>query len=192
VSLLASVATFERKDGLYWPPYAEYPFHRQRAELLAELYEPRGQKLAIWGCGYGYTVRHARLLGFDAYGFDASRFALKRARERLPKTHAAHVFRRDATIEGDVEAALEDARVSRRFELLVTEDMLPCLDDSEIRRAVSLLREVADQVVHMVTPMDRNPRPARDPRINWKHLDTWRDFMRGAVLFDAEHNEVVS
>lgn len=197
MSLLATRADFEPADStegasaLYYQPAdgsgyrADYPFFQVRAGHLKKHQAPAGQKVAIWGCGWGSLVKLAVEAGYDAYGFDGSSYAIERGRAVHPEI-AARLFLRDATTATDVDLSRADAGLhgQARFALLVTEDMLSCMPDAEIAIALSLLRGAGAALVHVVTPA-AGPEGARDARLNWKPQDEWASLVAPDALVDA-------
>ena|SRR5215471_9124042 len=192
----------EGASALYYEPgnadgitgYRLYPFFQQRIDNLKGRIAPNGQKLAIWGCAFGYLVQLAMTAGYDAYGFDASPYAVTRARQIQSAAIGARIFQRDATVAADVTQSRKDAGLSgnQRFALLLTEDMLTCLSDAEIQTALPLLRgSCSANLGHMVLPLERAG-TGNDPRVNWKTISAWKtilsppdqviDSTNGAVL----------
>lgn len=177
MSLLATQADFEGggAGALYNNPiYYEYPFFQERIDALKGRAAPNNQRLAIWGCGWGYLVQLAVTAGYDAYGFDASSYAITKGQAVLPSI-ANRLFVRDALVSADVTAAKSDAGIKghNNFALLVTEDMLTCMSDTEISTTLPLLRGIcASNLLHILSVADGggiNP----DPRINWKTKAQW-------------------
>ena len=66
---------FERAEGSNYNGYGDDPgFLSTAAELGG--YVPVGSTMLEVACAKGYFVKWARLLGFDAYGFDVSEYAI--------------------------------------------------------------------------------------------------------------------
>lgn len=185
MSLLASRADFEPatpEEGaaaLYYNPadgqgYRAYPFFQERLDALKGRAAPNGQKLAVWGCGWGYLVQLAVQAGYDAYGFDASTYAVNKAKALSPAL-AGRFFVRDALVSGDVNGARGDAglRGKNAFALLVTEDLLTCMSDAEVGACLPLLRGICSaNLLHIVTVAD--PTATQDSRVNWKAPAQWK------------------
>lgn len=169
----------EGASALYYNPadgsgYTEYPFFQERVDALIGRFAPNGQKLAIFGCGFGYLVKLAVEAGYNAFGFDASSYAINRGKALLP-TVANRLFVRDATTSAGVNGAKSDAGLKgqQKFPLLVTEDMLTCLTDAEIAVALPLLRGAcSSNLLHIV--MLEDPSTEQDPRVNWKTAAEWK------------------
>ena len=205
--LLATQQDFEPANpiegaaALYYEPdqplgsgYRQYDFFQQRIDQLKGRVAPNNQKLAIWGCAFGYLVELAVNAGYDAYGFDASAYAINRGKQVMPAAIASRLFLRDATVAADVTASRNDAGLkgNTRFALLVTEDMFTCLTDAEVQTALPLLRGACSaNLGHMLTVLERTG-TGNDPRINWKSIAAWKallappdqviDSTNGAVL----------
>jgi hypothetical protein len=190
MSLLASQPDFEPatpEEGataLYYNPdmpdgvtgYRLYPMFQMRIDQLKGRLQPNNQKVAIWGCAFGYLVQLAVGAGYDAHGFDASAYAVQRASQILPANIASRIHLRSALVAADVTASRADAGLSgnQRFALLLTEDMLTCMSDAEINTCLPLLRASSQaNLGHMVTTIEEAG-TGRDARINWKTVAQWK------------------
>jgi hypothetical protein len=186
VSLLATQQDFEPANAtegasaLYYQPAdgsgytVDSPYFQVRIDQLKGRAAPNNQKLAIWGCGWGSLVNVAVGAGYDAYGFDASAYAISRGKAVLPAI-AGRLFQRDALISADVTASRGDAgiRGGARFALLVTEDLLTCMSDAEVNTTLPLLRGVCSaNLLHLVSLLDTTT--TQDGRINWKTAAQWK------------------
>lgn len=209
MSLLATPQDFEPADAtqgqsaLYYQPgdgsgyNPTWPFFQTRIDALKGRFAPSNQKMAIWGCGWGSLVNFAVQAGYDAYGYDASSYAITKAQATFP-TIAQRLFVRDALSSADVTASAADAGIhggNPRFTLLLTEDLLTCMSDAEIQTALSLLRARAQaNLLHMVTPVDAwsSANGLSDPRLNWKTDAQWKALLSPPdVVYDAVANVVV-
>jgi SAM-dependent methyltransferase len=176
VSLLATAADFEQEGGLYWPPYSRFPFFQTRVDELKQRYAPAGQRLLVVGCGYGYLVDDCVAAGYDAYGIDASAYAIGKGQTLLPGI-ASRLTVADALDAAALDQAAKGWGLkggTPKWTLLITEDCLPCMTDTEVQTALTNLRaRCTTNLAHVVTCGD----PAVDkvdPRINWKSVDGWR------------------
>ena len=152
---LACREDFEEPGGLYWnPTYSDYSYFTQRAESLVPFYV--GKRVLIVGAGWGFTVAHARGRGVLAFGLELSQYALDRGAEECPAA-VQFMVKGDATTADGYEAAVQAA--GGRFDLAITEDVLPMLTVPEIKAVVDLVPSYADKVVHWVTPLA----PGQDP-----------------------------
>lgn len=205
MSLLATQQDFEPANptegasALYYEPgnadgitgYRQYPDFQVKIDALKARFAPSNQKTAIWGCGFGYLVSLAVAAGYDAFGFDASSYAITRGKALIPSI-ASRLFVRDALVSASVTAAKADAGITgnRRFALLITEDMLTCMSDAEITTSVGLLRAICSaNLGHIVTPL--MPGVTQDPRINWKTYDQWKAILTPPDLVLGPHGETV-
>jgi D-arabinose 1-dehydrogenase-like Zn-dependent alcohol dehydrogenase len=157
---LACPEDFEEKDGLYWPPYGDYPFFTARAEWIAQRY--CGAQVLIAGCGWGYTVLHARALGVDCRGVDASPYALRRARE---------LGLEDVVVYGDITRA--DRMPELEVDVVLTEDVYPMLTLDEVEQAQEVLHSYGE-VAHWVSPILGRVHPAIQCALSPKE---WVEFL---------------
>jgi hypothetical protein len=189
VSLLAARQDFEPANptegasALYYVPGMDTAYHygsmaatfQARIDALKGRFAPNNQKLAIWGCGWAWLVSFAVTAGYDAYGFDASSYAVTKAKAMFPAI-SSRIFQRDALIATDVTAAKNDAGIhgNTRFALLVTEELLDVMSDAEIAVTLPLLRGIcSSNLAHIVTSTS-DVDPPRDPRVNWKDYAAWK------------------
>jgi cyclopropane fatty-acyl-phospholipid synthase-like methyltransferase len=183
---IASAADFEQ-GGLY-TAYRRYPFFAERADFLTRRYPELGTVLVV-GCGWGYLVDELETRGWDAWGADASAYAIARGQAELPHLEG-RLFRADVTDARHLDLLMRrtDPPIDR-FDLVVTEDLLPALDDDEIARALAALRGVGRTLVHIVTPGDDRG-GARHSDLNWKPIAAWRSLLAPDAVLDAETGEV--
>ncbi len=186
--LIASRADFEPVDAvegasaLYYSPdgrgYREYAFFQARVNELKTRFAPNGQKTLVVGCGFGYLVRLAVTAGYDAYGLDVSSYAIDRGKALLPEV-ASRLVLGDALTAAGMDAVSAAAGLHGnppRFDILVTEDFLECLTDTEISVGLPLWRaRCRANLGHIVTPADEwGQAHGADSRINWKTVEEWR------------------
>ena len=143
---LACPEDFEEESGLYWPPYGDFPFFTTRAEYIAERFGD--QRVLIAGCGWGYTVLHARALGVDCWGVDASPYALRRARELGLLREVMY---------GDITTA--QFMPELEVDAVITEDVYPMLTLDEVERAQEVLHRYGP-VKHWITPAPEQAHPS--------------------------------
>lgn len=166
---LACHEDFEAEGGLYWnPSFCDYPQFTRRAEQLAARF-PSGRVLIV-GCAWGFTVQHCLEQGLDAWGCDASLYALDRATEHLPAEVRARIF------YGDITEATSMANVAqgRPFNAVVSEDMMPMLTIPEVKRAKQVLASLGGTVLHYVTPAPAEPHPSIVTPLD---ADGWRSLL---------------
>ena len=131
---LACREDFEERGGLYWPPYQDFPYFRERAEYLFRHH--RRKRVLIAGCGWGFTVQHARSLGVECWGVDVSPYALAHKQD-------SHV------VYGDITDASEMPDLD--VDIVFTEDVYPMLTPDEIGQAQEVLHGYGE-VIHWITP----------------------------------------
>lgn len=144
------------EDFYNGPLYSNYRHHegyRKRAGLLR--HEP--QPILIVGCGFGFLVVELQWLGIDAHGIDASPWAI---RKRIT----------DHVAIGNILQPLP-----QRWSTVITEDLLPCLTDSEVKQAVINCSAASNNVLHLVTEHGQ-------ANLNYHSLDEWRQLTQQSVL----------
>lgn len=166
--------------------YRRFPFFSERAAAVRARY-PDARRVLVVGCGYGYLVDELRRAGVpEPWGVDAAPWAVERAAAVLPGASARRVRLADATDAASLAAALPEV-LGRggRFDLAVTEDVLPVLDAAEQRAVLAAVRVRAAAVLHVVTPGDpADPRKA--PGLDWKPTAVWAALVAPDALLDAE------
>jgi SAM-dependent methyltransferase len=125
-----------REDYQNGPIYTRYPpppeVYARRARLLQGFPEP----ILVIGCGFGGLVQALSESGQQAWGIDASPYAIEnRVTERV----------RQADILTPSTWTLGNSST------VISEDLLPCLTDGEVLTAAWNCRLLAPIVVHMVT-----------------------------------------
>lgn len=186
---LATPEDFEQ-GGLYAnPPYRRYDYFISRAAEIKGRFA--GGKVLIAGCGWGYTVDELVKLGIDAWGCDASQYAVDKAKAVLPAASAGRVLLADVTVASQLDAVRVAAGLKGKttFTAVVDEDMFTALTDAEIATAAPNLRATGNVVLHLLTctkpeipwDMDR-----RDPSLNWKSLPEWQALLAPDVVLDVE------
>lgn len=170
---LATAADFEQPGGLYgsqvedspgsgvfvWSGYKRYPFFAQRAAVIQQQFP--SVSVLVAGCGWGYLVDELRALNMNAWGVDASPYCITKATTLWPIGHRTNgrVLLGDCTIAAAMATVRTTALggpITRRFGVVVTEDLLPVLTEVEITAALSALRTIATAMFHIVTTDDGN------------------------------------
>lgn len=195
---LASAADFESPEGLYWNPsgaegYRRYPFFAERVAEIRTRF-PASTKVLVAGCGWGFLLDEAAALGVEAWGMDASSYAISKAQEVLAEPVRSRVVLGDVTNEAQVNNMrnLAGMRGQQKFDLCITEDLLPVLTDAEVATALPLLRNVSSFMLHIITCSKADDGPTqRHPELNWKLQSEWKALVSPDLTFDAETGEVV-
>lgn len=156
---------------------ANWPMFKQRADLIAARY-PTISTIGVAGAGYGALMYYLYFThGKNPWGFDIAWAAnqgagtLKAASNRLIAADALvpadmELFRRAATGSGDAR---------NKIPLIVTEDMLPCVDnEAEVQAMLTNLRAISSQMIHIVTPS--GPNQTTDDML-WRTPQEWRQIV---------------
>jgi hypothetical protein len=141
------LATPERFHGEWYTDYRYHEGFAKRARLLSGFPDP----VLVVGCAFGYTVAELRKLGRHAHGIDASEWAV--SQQVTPHVYLANALDEDslATLPGGP------------FPTVFTEDLLPCLSDTEAQLAAINCARLSLLVIHGVTErgdIDLNYHPA--------------------------------
>lgn len=178
--------TAERANGGWYTNYVRYPFYTTRSFQVRQNFA--GAVILVAGCGFGYMVDQLVSEGRNAWGMDASTYAITEGQTRLPAI-ASRLLVGSVLSDTDLLAARVAAGLRttgnpaqrQKFNLCITEDLLPCLTDAEISTALPLLRTHADFVAHIVSPRDDTTSQA--PEMNWKTFAEWKTIVGNDFLF---------
>lgn len=187
---LAIPEDFEQ-GGLY-TQYRRYPFFAERAQEINRRFTP-GVKVLVAGCGWGYLVDELVTIGFDAYGVDASQYAIDKAAEVVPNV-ANRIFIGDCTVSADMTGVrkLAGLKANQKFNVTIQEDMFPCMTDAEVSTALGVLRETAASLFHTITCSKPDDIPEqRHPGLNWKLQSEWKALVGSDPVLDTETGEVI-
>lgn len=122
-----------------------------------------GAKVLVCGCALGYSVQALRDQGVDAWGIDLSAYAVSNA----PAAVAPYLVQGDATTDLDRARTAAGLKGRTTFELVIDEDLLTCLTDTEAATACGEMRRVGAKVAHRLSvhPLaDYNTKPLADWR----------------------------
>lgn len=139
--------------------YRRYPFFADRGiEFNRRWNSIKTSTLLIAGAGWGFLVQELmEVHGFtDVWGCDASDYAVNVAAPReLPQQYADRVLLGDITDDVSMKQVANAAGIkggNPKFRAVLTEDVLPCLTDTEIPTALSVLRGRTQDLAHIITP----------------------------------------
>ena len=187
---LATQADFEGlvPDALYGN-YHKYPFFAERATWVENLHSRLvaagvlntvkiNTKILVAGAAFGYLVEELLARGFDVLGFDLSDYAIQKMETSVNATARGRMQKRDMLNGGDYTALRQshDLRGNQKWHIIISEDVLPCLSDTEAEQGVSLARNGGTVRVHMITPGQPTDL-FRVPTLNWKTMAQWRTFL---------------
>lgn len=171
-SRLASRPDFER--GELYDNYRRYPFFAERAQIISQ---NCFGKILIVGCGWGFTVDECLSLGLDAWGCDASSYAVFKAQKELPQTSYSRIVVGNILSSSDISniKLLSGLTIEQKFDWCVTDDVLPVLNnDSEVLAALAVLRSHANNLLHFITPKIDG---TQHESLMWKTASEWRNFL---------------
>ena len=150
---------YERND--HW-----LGFFRGIAEQIVALFHPSSVLDA--GCAFGMLVEALRDLGVDAYGVDISEYALSQAREDI----------RPYLRQGSLAEPFD-----RRYDLVISIEVLEHLSASDIPQAVKNIANATDTLVFSSTPDDYR----EATHISIRPPEQWSaDFARHGLLRDPD------
>lgn len=116
-------------------------FVKNAANCIKEHYHP--QTVLDAGCAMGLLVEALRDLGVEAYGVDLSEYAISQVREDIRPYCAA----------GSLADPLPDC-LPRRYDLVVSMEVLEHIPEEEGKKAVANLCAITDQVLFCSSPDD--------------------------------------
>lgn len=171
MSKIATQADFQG-SSVWYTEYRRWPDFGLRADKFAGRYT--GQ-VAVIGCAYGYLVAELVERGIDAYGCDASSWAIEEGLRQQPAL-AGRLFVADATIRSSLSAFKADCGLSggRKFGLVLTEDVLSCAEtDAEAGLMLAELRRIGQSLAHVVMAVEL-PGMDRPAIFLWRTPAEWR------------------
>lgn len=178
---IASKEDFE-EGGLY-TEYIKFPFFEQRAEFILQNYSTT-KTILVAGCGWGYLVEELVTRGFDTWGCDISDYAINKAIQVLPKEISTRIIKADITNKKQMKGICKITQVDR-FDLCITEDILPIMKLYEIPLLLDALQSISKKAIHIVScsnPTIPGDLDRRDPSLIWKSRKEWESFLGGEVI----------
>ena len=171
---------FERGDGSGYVNYSWRPElirPRVQAIIRAADIQP-ADKILDFGCAKGFYVRCLRREGFQAFGIDASSYALSHAPEDV-RPFLDLRPEKDLSSFGDKE-----------FDLTIAKDVLEHLAVNELEETVARLRRISKKLIVTVPICGANRRYINDhDELDVTHsirftLKEWMDVL-GATVYDS-------
>lgn len=190
------VMTAQNLTDLY-SNYRDYDAFAQRMAQFVNLGVVKTRKIGIAGVGFGYLLQRMVLDGYtDAWGFDASSYAIAEAQNVLTnQTAKDRLMVADALVSGDMTAFKSFAGLQggQRFNYIFSEEMLSCAaSDAEVTTMVNNLGAIAQTVIHLVTPSDENAGVVDDTLgLMWKTGAEWKALVGGHVLVSSISLQVI-
>lgn len=119
-----------------------------------------GKKVLVVGCAYGFLVQYLINLGCDAFGMDISSFAISQS--PVP----TRVITGDVRLDSDWKRAktLAGLTGNQKFEMIIDEDLICCLTDSEATSFCTCARKYGKVLVHLIDLASNLP--------NWYNFHT--------------------
>lgn len=145
---------------------------KTNGQLIAELeragIEIRGKKVLDIGCAHGFLVEYLVELGADAYGMDSSEYAVSQASPEI----ADRIILGDVTVEDDFIKVATAARLEKgeKFDLIIDQDMIMCLDDAGAKICCSLAKKYGSYIIHFL-----GDSPHIDQWYNYHTIDEWAE-----------------
>lgn len=124
------------KDFQHGPIYTKYPLSEEVYDRRAKLFRYFPEPILVAGCGFGGLVDALQRLRKQAWGIDASQYAIDNATSR--RAFKFDILNLSTWTLGQMET-------------VVTEDLIPCLTDDEVLVAARNCQALAPIVIHMVT-----------------------------------------
>ena len=121
------------------------------------------------GCAMGYLVAVLRDRGVEAYGVDISEYAISKVREDIKQYCAV----------GSLTEPLP-ACLPKRYDLVVTIEVLEHLYEDDGRKAIQNLCELSDQIIFSSTPDDFTERT----HFNVQQREYWARLFAAEGFFD--------
>jgi SAM-dependent methyltransferase len=146
------------RSGYHWSRFEG--LFRDTARFLVEMF-PAAHSFLDCGCAKGFLVRALRESGSEAFGFDASAFAVSKAPEEL------QAFLRVATTG--------KAKYDRRFDMLVAFDLLQMLSEDQVTEFLRRSRKWTSQGILAVIPVSLSEGNLDRAQITIRPRDWWRE-----------------
>lgn len=134
-----TVRPYRRDDR--WLHY----FYRRAATIMLTLGLPEGATVLDAGCAMGMEVEAWRMMGLDAWGIDASEYALSQAREDMRKY----------LVRGWLDVLeMYPKRGDKKFDVVVCVEVLEHLHKDKSEQALKNLCAITDWILFSSTPND--------------------------------------
>jgi len=139
----------------------DHPHFKERANWIDEYITGDNPKVYILGCGFGYIIKHLRLLGVNAYGVE------------LPYAYSQRVT--DYMFECDIkDADMSDA------DYIFSWNILDCLSDDSVKGIIENLKKFTCPQIHILCA-------SGDYKGYFiKPVDYWCSFLPKAIIVDYE------
>lgn len=143
---------------------------RSMAETLVERYHPR--RVLDVGCAKGFLVEHLRNCGVEAFGIDASEYAISQA------SPAARPY---------CKVASADTPLTEKYDLITTIEVAEHMPPLVANRMVQNICNAADEIIFSSTPSDFND----DTHLNIRPASAWNEAFAAQGFFPDLHFDPV-
>jgi len=125
-----------------WLPELTLPFARRIADYLNI---DEDDTICDFGCARGYLVKAFKQLGYRAFGFDVSDWAIKNVDQEV--AGRCWLIHKGTTGVTNFEAS------SKKFDFVIAKDVLEHICDEELTRTIDTLMSKARKAVFVVVPL---------------------------------------
>lgn len=125
-----------------WLPELTIPFARRIADFLGM---DEDDTVCDFGCARGYLVKAFKHLGYRAFGFDVSDWAISNADQEI--SNRVWLIRAGTSGVNNFEAS------AKKFDYLIAKDVLEHIPDDELDRTITTLMNKARKAVFAVVPL---------------------------------------
>lgn len=136
--------------------YHKRPFYALRAAAIKAAFPSlsASSKILVAGCGYGYLLEELFALGLTgSYGCDGSTYAMTTGKLGVSNTVQLRLQQKNILVPNDMRDMRQFAGLQgqNKFDLVITEDVLPCFTASEVPTALANLRATGTNVAHIIS-----------------------------------------
>jgi len=129
-------------ENYSWKPDLTIPFARRIADYLGI---DEDDTICDFGCARGYLVKAFKQLGYRAFGFDVSDWAISNADAEV--ANRVWLIRSGTTGVNNFEAS------AKKFDFVIAKDVLEHIPDEELARTIDTLMSKARKAVFVVVPL---------------------------------------
>lgn len=155
-------------------------------KMLAQALEPvglqKGHRIAFIGSGFAWIAEQFIQCGYnDVLNFDISKWihANKQDNAVLP------------IIDADITTpdGMAIAQSYGPIDWIISEDVLPILNDTECQTLCTAMRQITNNVVHWLTPKMKDTEQVA--LCNWKFLPDWKSFVTPDYIVQRGRDQVI-
>ena len=155
------------------------------AGIIAALGINSTHKIGVIGAAYGWVTNQiAQQTGCVVAAVDTSTYI------QSGKAANADIAILNADVSaGSGRAAIRQAlgiTGNNKASFMITEDVLPLLNDTECVQLSTHLHNLSNVVVHWVSLVE--PESKQDPRLNWKTIEQWKALLPGDLFIQRSRS----